>query len=227
VHEIAGVGTIFPDESGAPVLHMHAAMGRDGVTRAGCIRPGIEVWQLGEVVILEPRADVLFIIAGLDVSYGSTGGVVEAGAPLSAEDLDIFHLVEPASTIMVRNKVDLTDNAQIPPVPETADSIPAVSISAKFGQGIERLVDVIFNTAIPEDAILAEGDGLPNLRQKIGLEKAVDRIGSAMNLVHTEQPDELTALEISEGIAYLDGVLGNEVPEDVLDLVFANFCIGK
>ncbi len=53
VHEAAGVGTIFPDESGAPVLHMHAAMGRDGKTRTGCIRPGVEVWQLGEVVILE------------------------------------------------------------------------------------------------------------------------------------------------------------------------------
>ena len=38
--------------------------------------------DFGEVVILEPRADVLFIIAGLDLSYGRTGGVVEAGAPL-------------------------------------------------------------------------------------------------------------------------------------------------
>ena len=153
--------------------------------------------------------------------------MVEAGAPLGAEDLDIFHLMEPASTVMVRNKVDLTDNTQIPPVPETPDAIPSVSISAKFGQGIEQLVDIIFNAAIPEDAILAEGDGLPNLRQKIGLEKAVERVGSAVNLIRTEQADELTALEISEGIAYLDGVLGNEVPEDVLDLVFANFCIGK
>lgn len=55
VHEIAGVGTIFPDESGAPLLHMHAVLGRDGVATAGCIRPGIEVWQLGEVIILELR----------------------------------------------------------------------------------------------------------------------------------------------------------------------------
>jgi septal ring factor EnvC (AmiA/AmiB activator) len=38
--------------------------------------------DFGEVVILEPQADVLFIFAGLDVAYGNTGGVVEAGAPL-------------------------------------------------------------------------------------------------------------------------------------------------
>ena len=53
VHEIAGVGTIFPDDEGRPSLHMHAALGREGKTRAGCIRPGIETWEVGEVILLE------------------------------------------------------------------------------------------------------------------------------------------------------------------------------
>lgn len=53
VHEIAAVGTLFPDSEGKPRLHMHAALGREGNTRAGCIRPGIEVWKLGEVILLE------------------------------------------------------------------------------------------------------------------------------------------------------------------------------
>lgn len=53
IHEILGVGTIFPDEQGTPKLHMHAALGRDGVTRTGCIRPGIEIWQVGEVILYE------------------------------------------------------------------------------------------------------------------------------------------------------------------------------
>lgn len=52
-HEVAGVGTIFPDEDGTPILHMHAALGRDGITRTGCIRPGLDVWLVGEVVIME------------------------------------------------------------------------------------------------------------------------------------------------------------------------------
>jgi len=52
-HEVAAVGTLFPDESGTPVLHMHAALGREGRTHAGCIRPGLDVWLVGEVVILE------------------------------------------------------------------------------------------------------------------------------------------------------------------------------
>ena len=53
VHEVAAVGTLFPDAEGRPQLHMHAALGRDGQTRTGCIRPGVNVWKLGEVVLLE------------------------------------------------------------------------------------------------------------------------------------------------------------------------------
>jgi len=53
VHEVAAVGTLFPDADGRPRLHMHAALGRDGKTRAGCIRPGVNVWKLGEVILLE------------------------------------------------------------------------------------------------------------------------------------------------------------------------------
>ncbi|MGE4506093.1 MAG: PPC domain-containing DNA-binding protein [Desulfovibrionaceae bacterium] len=53
VHEAAAVGTIFPDESGQPRLHMHAAMGREGETRTGCIRPGVHTWVVGEVVVIE------------------------------------------------------------------------------------------------------------------------------------------------------------------------------
>lgn len=53
VHEIAGTGTLFPDETGAPILHMHAASGRGSETVTGCVRRGVKVWQIGEAVIFE------------------------------------------------------------------------------------------------------------------------------------------------------------------------------
>lgn len=53
VHEAAALGTIFPDEEGRPSVHMHAVLGRAGQATAGCIRPGIAVWQIGEAVIWE------------------------------------------------------------------------------------------------------------------------------------------------------------------------------
>ena len=53
VHEAAGVGTIFTDEAGVPKLHMHASFGRNESSVTGCVRMGVDVWQIGEVVILE------------------------------------------------------------------------------------------------------------------------------------------------------------------------------
>ena len=53
VHEACGVGTIFTDEQGKPKLHMHASFGRNDAAVTGCVRMGVDVWQIGEVVILE------------------------------------------------------------------------------------------------------------------------------------------------------------------------------
>jgi predicted DNA-binding protein with PD1-like motif len=53
VHEGYGVGTIFTNEEGKPKLHMHASFGRNDNAVTGCVRAGVEVWQIGEVVILE------------------------------------------------------------------------------------------------------------------------------------------------------------------------------
>jgi len=52
-HEVAGVGVIAPDESGKPVLHIHAALGRSGQTMTGCLRPGVMTWIVGEVILYE------------------------------------------------------------------------------------------------------------------------------------------------------------------------------
>jgi uncharacterized protein len=51
--EVVGVGLIAPDSNGQPSLHMHASLGRSGQTLTGCLRPGVETWLVGEVVIIE------------------------------------------------------------------------------------------------------------------------------------------------------------------------------
>lgn len=53
VHEIVGTGTLFPDEEGNLVLHMHVAAGRMDSTITGCVRTGVKVWQVAEVVLIE------------------------------------------------------------------------------------------------------------------------------------------------------------------------------
>jgi uncharacterized protein len=59
VHALTGaqeafaVGTIFPNETGIPVLHMHTASGREGRATVGCTRAGVETWLVGEVILVE------------------------------------------------------------------------------------------------------------------------------------------------------------------------------
>lgn len=53
VYEVAGTGTIFPDEEGKPVLHVHISCGRKTSTITGCIRRGVKVWQIMEVILFE------------------------------------------------------------------------------------------------------------------------------------------------------------------------------
>jgi predicted DNA-binding protein with PD1-like motif len=53
VHEIVGTGTLFPDEENRPTLHMHTAAGRRDATVTGCVRSGVRVWHVVEVVLVE------------------------------------------------------------------------------------------------------------------------------------------------------------------------------
>lgn len=51
--ELTGNGTIFANASGEPVLHMHCSCGREGHSVTGCVRSGVIVWLVMEVVISE------------------------------------------------------------------------------------------------------------------------------------------------------------------------------
>jgi predicted DNA-binding protein with PD1-like motif len=52
-HEVLGLGTLALGEDGKPALHIHAALGRSGQTLTGCLRPGVDTWLVGEVILYE------------------------------------------------------------------------------------------------------------------------------------------------------------------------------
>lgn len=52
-HEVMGVGTLFPDDKGNPMLHMHMGCGREDSTVTGCIRKGVKVWHVMEAILFE------------------------------------------------------------------------------------------------------------------------------------------------------------------------------
>jgi len=53
VYEIAGTGTLFPDDDGNPILHMHIACGRKTDSITGCVRRGVKVWHVMEIILTE------------------------------------------------------------------------------------------------------------------------------------------------------------------------------
>ena len=52
-HELTGTGTIFPDESGIPMVHIHVTCGRSNQSVSGCVRMGVKVWNFAEVTLIE------------------------------------------------------------------------------------------------------------------------------------------------------------------------------
>ncbi|MBN1691440.1 MAG: DNA-binding protein [Dehalococcoidia bacterium] len=53
VQEVVGIGVLAPDKNGRSSFHIHAALGRSGQTVTGCLRMGVDVWKVAEVVLYE------------------------------------------------------------------------------------------------------------------------------------------------------------------------------
>ena len=81
IREVLALGTLIADEAGRPVLHMHAAAGREGGATVGCTRAGVQVWLVGEVVIQE-----ILGAAAQRVTDPATGfGLLQVGGPSGVE----------------------------------------------------------------------------------------------------------------------------------------------
>ena len=68
---------------------------------------------------------------------------------------------------------------------------------------------------------------VPNLRQKLLLEKVVFSIRRAIDGMNQKIPQELLAIDLNEGLDALNEIGGGVKRPDVLDRIFSQFCIGK
>ena len=127
----------------------------------------------------------------------------------STEEADLFM----AGDLRIWNKADLGGVAQ------GAD----LSISARTGAGVGGLLDEIGGRLSGQ----AQGDGLVgHLRQRRALEAAMDALSRAESAVSTVSA-EIVAEDLRTACRQLEGLLGRIGTEDVLDAVFARFCLGK
>jgi len=106
------------------------------------------------------------------------------------------------------------------------DKYPVVEISAKYGDNIQELKNIIFETVglnnISNDTVIVS-----NSRHYNSLSEAKASIERVVEGLKTNIPPDLLAQDIRACLHYLSEITGNITSEDVLQSVFSNFCIGK
>lgn len=138
----------------------------------------------------------------------------DLSAPKNLDDLGIEDIRTP--TLRVGSKLDLASD------PKNT----TLQISAKSGDGISELKSKIGELLL--DQVPSTSDSyLTKERQIQEATLAHDAISAAHRKFELGLDQEESAFEIREAGAALDRLLGRSLDEDVLDLVFSKFCIGK
>ncbi len=149
--------------------------------------------------------------------------VLDATAPLNGDELKLLRAIEGRAALIVRNKCDLPRAAS--PQPPLPSSLAVVETSALTGGGLTELRAVILKLATGGAA--AEPGALTTLRHRdaVRLALAALKKSAEANVQHT--PHEMLLLDLHSALEQLDELTGQTSTEDVLNLIFSTFCIGK
>ncbi|MCL2335956.1 MAG: tRNA uridine-5-carboxymethylaminomethyl(34) synthesis GTPase MnmE [Firmicutes bacterium] len=156
--------------------------------------------------------------------------VADAWAGLDAGDEEIIALLQNKRGILVLNKIDLLQDGLGQVKNELAQKLPAwpvVEISALQEQGIKELEAAIVDLVTGGLALPADGVMVSNVRHKNLLFKALEHLTEAQEAVGTGLTPELVAVDLRAAWETVGEINGRAVTEDIVDKIFADFCIGK
>ena len=145
--------------------------------------------------------------------------VLDASRPAGEEDLELLRQVEQRSAILVENKVDIVSSQFSVP----SSQLPRVKTSATEGQGMADLRKEILRHVGGESS----GGFLTKLRHKKLVEDSLAGLDAAKAAVHSKVPHEMLLLDLYGSLRPLDEITGATTTDDILNLIFSRFCIGK
>lgn len=154
---------------------------------------------------------------------------VDAGKPVTLNNLDLFKKLRHKKLIIVINKMDLPEEQirfEIPGKWLQKGKNNCIRISALHNQGIEELKVLISEMALTSDSNV-EDKIVPNLRHKLSLEKALLSLGAARDGLDRLIPFELISIDLKSSLDALSDITGENIKPDILDNIFSRFCIGK
>ena len=100
-------------------------------------------------------------------------------------------------------------------------------VSAQSGQGISDLRNVVIDTMAPRGSIETEGGFLTSARHENLLLEASAMLTKAREAVVESRPHELLLLDLYCALQPIDAITGATSADDILNHIFATFCIGK
>jgi tRNA modification GTPase len=150
--------------------------------------------------------------------------VVDASEDWTEEDSNLLSRLRPLGALLVAcNKADL------PPKISNADlEVTQVAwTSALTGEGIRELKEKILEVAAPARDLGLEGEFITNLRHQQLLKDSLLALAKARQAAEQNLPHEMLLLDLYEALRPLDQITGATYVDDVLDIIFSTFCVGK
>jgi tRNA modification GTPase len=152
--------------------------------------------------------------------------LIDGSRELLDGDRILYGQVKHKPLLPVINKIDLCDNP-IPDLSSLPDIGECVKVSAREQTGIEQLKQALFDTVTSGNQQWEEGGCAPNVRHKQALIAAVEACDRVMSSLKTGLTNDLIAVDLQGCLDYLAEIVGETTTEDILDVIFEQFCLGK
>ena len=127
--------------------------------------------------------------------------------------------------MIILNKKDLHEGEI--EIPEEWAEVQQMTISAHDPESIEELKAKLFEILSGGTGLNIEDNMLTNLRQKEAAILAEEALDEAIESLEDEAGEELLSIDLSRCLDALGDIVGETTPDDMLNQIFANFCIGK
>ncbi|MGH9495143.1 MAG: tRNA uridine-5-carboxymethylaminomethyl(34) synthesis GTPase MnmE, partial [Candidatus Sulfotelmatobacter sp.] len=177
-----------------------------------------EAESMGIQKSMEALADADLVLVVVDASLEAT----ELDEPLLSQ-------AEARSMIVVENKCDLRpDNIPISrPNREKWGTRVCLYTSALTGEGITDLRDAILSHIGGTAGTQAEPGFVTNIRHQGLIKDSLAALDAVKNAVPGKIPHEMLLLDLYSALRPLDAITGATTTDDILNLIFSTFCIGK
>jgi tRNA modification GTPase len=149
--------------------------------------------------------------------------VLDASQPASAEDDELLQLAESRPAIVVGNKWDLNSSGQGSGIRGQY----SIHTSALTGEGIAELRGEILRHVGGESTAQVESGFLTNVRHQGLVRDSLAALAAAKHAVSGKVPHEMLLLDLYGALRPLDAITGATTADDILNLIFSTFCIGK